>query len=438
MHYFTKRNSRIITIVLAAAMLMTMLAGCFGSKGSDDTTPGTEGNVPPGLVEVKPTETTPPETTAPVVDPNAKTAVVTVDQLTVRSSPSVSNNPIGYLDKGDIVNIRKTVHSLDINWALTDTGWVVADYLDFNFDPDFNNTDTPAATDPSEPEEQDSTTSVKGVVTATELYIRKEADGKSTSLGSYVKGDVVTILETKNGWGRTNQGWISMKYVKTEGDSTKEDNATDNKTDIKTDNKTDNTPGTTTNIKGVVTASELNIRKEIEGDRVGGYVCGDRITILETKNGWGRTDKGWVSMSYVYQDGTTGKNTAKGIVNGTQLNVRSGPGVKYDRVESLKYGDRVNILEQITIGDETWACTKDGWISMEFIYVDGTKGEGAGTGTVNGDNVNIRSGPGTNYDSKASVNSGETIEILAIFKIGEKHWGCTAKGWICMDYVTMG
>ena len=431
MNYFTKRNSRTLTILLVLTLLLTTLSGCFGGKQTDDPAPSTEGNVPPGLVEVKPTETTPPETTEPVANPGEKTAVVTVDQLTVRSSPSVSNNPIGYLDKGTVVTIRKTVHSLDINWALTDTGWVVADYLDFNYDPEFNNNETGTTEEPTEPENQGTTTTIKGVVTATELYIRKEADGKSTSLGSYVKGDVVTILETKNGWGRTNQGWISMKYVKTDGEPI-ENNKEENKNDTTTNNNN------TTNIKAVVTASELNIRKEIEGERVGGYVCGDRITILETKNGWGRTDKGWVSLNYVYQDGTTGKNTAKGIVDGSQLNVRSGPGTGYDRVGTMNYGERVIILEQITIHDVTWGCTKEGWISMEFIYVDGTKGEGAGTGTVTGDEVNIRSGPGTGYESKGTANSGDTIEILAIFKIGEKHWGCTAKGWICMDYVTMG
>ena len=433
MSYFTKRNSRTLTILLVLTLLLTLLTGCFGAKQPEDTQPSAEGNVPPGLVEVKPTEETPPETTAPAADPNEKTAVVTVDQLTVRSSPSVSNNPIGYLDKGTVVTIRKTVHSLDINWALTDTGWVVADYLDFNYDPDFNTNESDTTEEPTEPETPGTTTSIKGVITATELYIRKDADGKAASVGSYIKGDVVTILETKNGWGRTNQGWISMKYVQTEG------TGTDNKDD-KDDNKTDVTTGTGTaaNFKGVVTASELNIRKDIEGDRVGAYVYGDRITIVETKNGWGRTDKGWVSLTYVYQDGATGKNTAKGIVAGTQLNVRSGPGTNYDRVKSLNYGDRVNILEQIKIGETTWACTKDGWISMDYVYVDGTKGEGAGTGTVSGDDVNIRSGPGTAYESKGSVDSGETIEILAIFKIGEKSWGCTAKGWICMDYVTMG
>ena len=36
-------------------------------------------------------------------------------------------------------------------------------------------------------------------------------------VGSYQKGDVVTILETTSvgttQWGRTNLGWISMDYV---------------------------------------------------------------------------------------------------------------------------------------------------------------------------------------------------------------------------------
>lgn len=433
MNYFTKRNSRTLTILLALVMLMTLLAGCFGSKAPEDTTPSTESNVPPGLVEVKPTEaTTVPTESTPA--PGEKTAVVTVDQLTVRSSPSVSNNPIGYLDKGDVVTILRTVQSLETNWALTNTGWVVADYLDFNYDPEFTNNESGNGTDATEPDDDDktTTTNIKGVISATELYIRDSASADGKVVDSYVKGDVVTILEQKNGWGRTNLGWVSMKYVTTSGVNTNY-----NEDD---DKKDDNTQTNTVNIKGIVNTAELNIRKEanVESDRVGGYTFGNRVTILETKNGWGRTDKGWISLNYVYQDGTSGKNTAKGIVTGDTLNIRTGPGTNYDRVKSLKYGDRVNILEQFTINGTTWACIKDGWICMDYIYVDGTEGEGAGAGTVTGDQVNLRSGPGTGYESKGSVNTGDTVQILAIFKIGDKTWGCTSKGWICMDYVTMG
>ena len=33
--------------------------------------------------------------------------------------------------------------------------------------------------------------------------------------------------------------------------------------------------------------------------KVGGYTCGTLVTVFETKNGWGRTAKGWVSMAYL-------------------------------------------------------------------------------------------------------------------------------------------
>ena len=56
-----------------------------------------------------------------------------------------------------------------------------------------------------------------GTITATGLYIRSTAGKDGAVVGSYQKGDVVTILETTSvgttQWGRTNLGWISMDYV---------------------------------------------------------------------------------------------------------------------------------------------------------------------------------------------------------------------------------
>lgn len=52
----------------------------------------------------------------------------------------------------------------------------------------------------------------------------------------------------------------------------------------------------------VVTAqSGLNIRNgpETECDKVGGYAYGVVVAIQVVQDGWGRTDKGWVSMAYV-------------------------------------------------------------------------------------------------------------------------------------------
>ena len=191
--------------------------------------------------------------------------------------------------------------------------------------------------------------------------------------------------------------------------------------------------------KGVVTGSELNIRSKPtqDSERVGSLMAGTRVTILEKKDGWGRIKDGWISLKYVYLDGQTGNNTAKGVVITDNLNVRGGPGTNYDRVTSYNAGKRVQILEQITVGDTKWGCTKDGWIAMKYVYVDGTTGENSGKGTVTGSELNIRTGPGTNYDSIGAYNSGDRVDILTQIKIGDMTWGCTSKGWIAMKYVDM-
>jgi uncharacterized protein YgiM (DUF1202 family) len=105
-------------------------------------------------------------------------------------------------------------------------------------------------------------------------------------VGSYRKGDKVTILEIKqvNGvtWGRTDKGWISMAYV-----------------------KLDAREETTTGFVGTITADALCIRKGPGTGNVvvGSYQRGQTVTILEqTRVGitlWGRTDKGWICMDYV-------------------------------------------------------------------------------------------------------------------------------------------
>ena len=48
----------------------------------------------------------------------------------------------------------------------------------------------------------------------TKLTIRKEAKSDGEKVGSYKNGDKVTITEVSGEWGKTDKGWISLKYVK--------------------------------------------------------------------------------------------------------------------------------------------------------------------------------------------------------------------------------
>ena len=122
-------------------------------------------------------------------------------------------------------------------------------------------------------------TEITGEITcADRLNIREKPDLSSAVVGNYYNGAIVTILETKDGWGRTDMGWISMDYVTTIDDTTLDDSA-----------------------ESVPVPNKLNIRKEPDASSavVGQYSNGTTITILETKDGWGRTDQGWIHMDYV-------------------------------------------------------------------------------------------------------------------------------------------
>ena len=375
MNYFlTKRHSRLVALLLTICMVATLFAGCSKVK-PEDTEPSTEPDaLPGGLVAVKPTETEtlPPETTEPV---NENMATVTT-QTNVRSSPSTGAKIIGYLDPGTEVEIIKTETYMGVEWALIREGWIVMNDVKKN---DGSSTAAPDDTTPEEtkPEAPTNTTKITGKVTANGLYIRKEPSSTGEIVGNYAKDTTITILETKNGWGRTEKGWVSMTYVSTTGGNTgNTGNAgnTGNTGNTANTGNAGNAGNTTTTTGGTtyfITASELNIRDQAgtNGNKVGTYVKGDKVVVTETSNGWGKTDKGWISLNYVYIDGTEGDGAGTGVVTGDNVNIRKGPGTGYESVGSLNEGDEVEILAQFEIDGTMWGCTEDGWVCMDYVGV---------------------------------------------------------------------
>lgn len=63
------------------------------------------------------------------------------------------------------------------------------------------------------PQKSDNTPMGAVVTTEKPLNIRAEASARSAVVGSYEPGTAITILERKDGWGRTDRGWIFMDYV---------------------------------------------------------------------------------------------------------------------------------------------------------------------------------------------------------------------------------
>lgn len=294
-------------------------------------------------------------------------------------------------------------------------------------------------------------------VSVDNLDVHKKSSANSRVLSQLPLGLEVEILEQKTGketdWGRIGKmkladgtkikaGWIDLQYVKFA------DEIEPDETEPPAETQPAANPVTAN--MGTVTAGKLKIRKgpdsKYESD--GAYYNGDRIEILEIQTiddtTWGRTNLGWIGMGYVRMDGATADDTVNtsivsngstdvlgyGVVDLGELNVRLGPGTDYDKVSTVKRGIRYAYY-QLSTTSGSWARIEDGWVSTEYFYIEGTAADDAMTGTVTTEDLNIRTGPDTNFQSIGTYMQGETIEVLA--QVGS--WGYTEKGWVFMTYV---
>lgn len=147
-------------------------------------------------------------------------------------------------------------------------------------------------------------------------------------------------------------------------------------TTVVTDNTTSNV--NTVNYQVRITANGgLNIRTgtSTSYSRVGGYAKGSIVTILAESNGFGKTDRGWISLAYTSRYATTQKYTTGTYkVNCSKLNVRTGASTKY-RIKSLKeltrnarnqggYVRGVRCTVTKVVGN--WGLTPSGWICLDY------------------------------------------------------------------------
>lgn len=519
-----KLSRKNLRSILMLTLTIILLAGILGGCNSKEDTDETINNLP--NVSTGPSETAAPtdEPTESQTEPpiNVIYGTVTTDNLNIRSSPGTDSTAIRQLAADTRVEITETKTIDGVNWGRIEEGWINLNYVLLDGQTPTEPTDptepatpdetTPVATEPVKDDEKPVASGKTGTITASELNIREGAGSSYDSIGKYKKGDEVTIIETKNGWGRTSKGWISMNYVKLDsGSSNTDDDDKKDTSELVTDGKTKvlgygivedisslnvrTGPGTDydkvgsvsagqrlayyqksgswvrinkgwvstkyfdigekveSGTTGTVNTAELNIREGAGSkyDAVGKYKKGDKITILEVKNNWGKTDKGWVSLNYVIlgdskdddddkpttsakieSDGKT-KVLGYGVVTTGALNLRTGPSSEKDDIGTLEKGDRVAYYQK----DGKWVRTKDGWVSSSYLYIEGTKGTGAGSGTATGEKLNVRTGPGTGYKSVGKLSKGDKVEILAQLDMGKMTWGYTKDGWVSMDYIKM-
>ena len=177
--------------------------------------------------------------------------------------------------------------------------------------------------------------------------------------------------------------------------------------------------------EGIVTASALNVRS---GPSTSYTVTtklykGNKVTILETSNGWMKIKTsggtiGWVSGSYLTTtvvnqpstdsstsqpstDNSTPQTSYKATVNTDSLNMRKGAGTSYSIITKLSRGTVVDVLESASNG---WKKVKTsggtiGWVSGRQLT----------TGVVN---------------QPSTTNKAQAVVDLATKQLGKPYvWG---------------
>ena len=391
---------------------------------------------------------------------------VNTDGVNIRKGPGTSYEKVGKANKGDVITITKVQQGTNYVWGQFSKGWICLDYTNYD---DVIGGSSSGGTD----------TAVTGVVVKTDkLNVRNQPGTSGTTIvGSYSRGDVITITEQKKvgstTWGKTAKGWVSLYYVEI---STSGAGGSDS------DN---GNTGATDKVIASGTVVDCIILKVRKGpgtgyQQVGGLAAGTWVQIYEkTSHGstiWGRIDQGWICLDYVELDVEVGsdENAVNGVVyNCDRVNVRKGPGTNYEKVAKLNAGTKLQIFETTVVNGVKWGRMSLGWVSMEYVKLDtdsddngnagsgnsgntgnenagGNSGTGSGSGNtgssgntakigtiVKTTELRVRAGAGTQYDKVGTLKKGDRVVILEIAQVGDATWGRIENGWIHMYYVQL-
>ena len=306
-----------------------------------------------------------------------------------------------------------------------------------------------------------------GYVNTAKLNLRKGVGTGNAIVDTLAKNTAVNVYEVIGTWLRIDvpstgkTGYVSGKYISV------------NNTSLSA-----YALGSTT--------GRVNLRKEAtsKSDSLDVVASKAGLTIYsaDAKTGWYKgkvhsTGKeGYISPSYVTivskvegaSSGSGSTTATAGEITANSVNLRSGPGTNYSKVDKLQKMDDVTILEKS--GD--WykvtaiAIKKTGYVYASFVKVTSTATPsptpagmtptptpagmtptpvptavpvGTTTGKVNATGVNFRTGPSTSYSSMGKLGIDTAVTILG--KSGDWYQvkvNSTGKtGYVFAKYITI-
>ncbi|KAB2479464.1 SH3 domain-containing protein [Bacillus cereus] len=174
---------------------------------------------------------------------------------------------------------------------------------------------------------------------------------------------------------------------------------------------------------------------------------------------WGGDWKGFVDSPHLqynykgYGTDTFGKgaqnvvtppmsNDSVGVayINGSNVNLRKGPGTGYGVIRQLGKGESYKVFGQsngwLNLGGDQWIYNDPSYIRYTGGNVPATSqssNDGVGVVTIIADVLRVRTGPGTNYGIVKNVYQGEKYQSFG-YKDGWYNVG--GNQWVSGEYVT--
>lgn len=208
---------------------------------------------------------------------------------------------------------------------------------------------------------------------------------------------------------------------------------------------------------GTVTGDSLRLRESAGTDSaiLTTAVLGDTAVVLEEPSGdWYKVSfagtEGYMSAEYLSVSAQAEADLGTGVPNtdGASLNLRSGPGTGFDKLADIP-GDAVLTLTGL---DNGWYLTSyngvSGYVSSDYVTLAGTSAslpsmasaEPAvqyGILNTDGSSLNLRSGPGTEFDKVASIPGSAVLTITG----ASGGWYLTSyagvSGYVSGEFITL-
>lgn len=211
---------------------------------------------------------------------------------------------------------------------------------------------------PTEATKETTPKGLPGVVAGDSVNVRtgpgtNYGSDSTMPIGAQVYIQQVDLLSSALPWGKIEEGWICLNYVKL-----------DNPDDL---------------LQYASPSLGITMHKGIQLYNGPGTFYGKagtldkdiRLNIFGTVGRWARIAEGWLLLDHIYVDCTEGpEEPVMGTVTGAGVNIRSGPGTTYGAVTSVGKGTRLKIFYVVEYNESKWGCGEVGWISMDYVLLD--------------------------------------------------------------------